>query len=491
MLLACAAPQASSAQGSVAANYARANAILDRAIVAHGGMTSLRAAERARVTLEGADAWRNQSARVGLPYDRRRATVEFMIDVPAGRLVFTNTGAYPGDLRFANRRITDGERAFRVNLGANTYRRDRPSPLPELVTAQIFMYLPQLLLAEAAKDRHSLRWLGRVRLASAALVDAIVVGTANGPITLGFEPGSGRLRAYIGLLSDPVAGDGTHEIEFTGYRVLDGLLLPTHRVVWRGGELTQDLRYMSATVNFSVPDSAVAVPAGATEVPRGGDENTVRELGPGVWDIDVGAHVLAVAFADYVVVVETPQGATHDVMETVARLAPGKPIRYAVPTHHHDDHSGGVRDYVAAGIAIVTTPGNQAFLQRMATSRSTLAGDPQTVMPRSPRIEVIAGGRRVFTDGRRTLELHDVGPNEHARELLVAWLPELGIVYEADMINTADNGDVVPGANMRALSSFAAALKQKAWNVTTFAGTHHPPVPAATLEAILKQPIVP
>jgi glyoxylase-like metal-dependent hydrolase (beta-lactamase superfamily II) len=42
-------------------------------------------------------------------------------------------------------------------------------------------------------------------------------------------------------------------------------------------------------------------------------------------------------------------GASRTAMATIGKALPGKPIRYIIATHHHDDHGGGVRAYLAAG----------------------------------------------------------------------------------------------------------------------------------------------
>src|SRR6185503_21151331 len=82
---------------------ARARAIVDAAVTAHGGVEALAAAQRIHVVLRGTDFWRNQSVRVEPPYDSRDAFAELMLDLPASRMVTRSTGAYPGDLKFAGR----------------------------------------------------------------------------------------------------------------------------------------------------------------------------------------------------------------------------------------------------------------------------------------------------------------------------------------------------------------------------------------------------
>jgi hypothetical protein len=53
--------------------------------------------------------------------------------------------------------------------------------------------------------------------------------------------------------------------------------------------------------------------------------------------------------------------------------------------------------------------------------------------PRKPEFLLPQRGKRVISDGSRTLELLDVGPNPHAREMMVAYLPKERVVFQGDL----------------------------------------------------------
>jgi glyoxylase-like metal-dependent hydrolase (beta-lactamase superfamily II) len=72
-----------------------------------------------------------------------------------------------------------------------------------------------------------------------------------------------------------------------------------------------------------------------------------------------------VVFRDFIVAVEAPEensfsGISERAIAMIRKAVPGRPIRYLVETHHHGDHSAGVRAYIADGATIVTTAGNRA-----------------------------------------------------------------------------------------------------------------------------------
>jgi hypothetical protein len=84
---------------------------------------------------------------------------------------------------------------------------------------------------------------------------------------------------------------------------------------------------------------------------------------------------------------------------------PTKPIRYVVNTHHHFDHSGGLRGYVAEGISILTHEKNKPYFERILRSPFTLEPDRLVRSPRPPVIETV-GARRVLRDDSMTMELY-------------------------------------------------------------------------------------
>jgi glyoxylase-like metal-dependent hydrolase (beta-lactamase superfamily II) len=134
-----------------------------------------------------------------------------------------------------------------------------------------------------------------------------------------------------------------------------------------------------------------------------------------------------VVFTDYVLVVEAPSSDSDStkVMEAIHEIAPGKPIRYIVPTHFHEDHIGGLRAYLREGATVITTPGNLPFLEMFMKKMKAL--QPQIKLP---AVEVVADKRR-FTDGVVTVDLHNM-PSPHVDEMIVPFIPSAGIIYIAD-----------------------------------------------------------
>jgi glyoxylase-like metal-dependent hydrolase (beta-lactamase superfamily II) len=183
-------------------------------------------------------------------------------------------------------------------------------------------------------------------------------------------------------------------------------------------------------------------------------------------------------------VVETPgnDNTSREVIAKVKELMPGKPIKYAAVTHHHDDHAGGVRAYIAEGATIITTPGLRSFFTRVAEARNfTFLPDALTRNPRPLSLETLQNGKRLFTDGTQTVELYDIGSGPHMDEMIVAYLPKEKIIFQGDLLNRPDDGHAAPGNATTA--HFAGWLKKSGLAVERIVGVHGP---VATLDDLQK-----
>jgi glyoxylase-like metal-dependent hydrolase (beta-lactamase superfamily II) len=473
-------PAIAHAQVSVADTYLRARRVLDAAVAAHGGRAALGEAGQMRITLAGQDVWRNQSRRPAPPYDTEPLRIELRVDLARNRVVRDQFSAYPGGIRRDSRSIVDSAGNYFVNFRTRSFAPWPPNPQPANRDFNL-MFFPQMLVLTALENAHTLRSLGEIRLSSGAIVEAITMTAWNQGWTIYFDKETKLARGFANVFRDALTGDAAVEHEYVDYKVLNGVLLPGKRISRVAGEVTRELNYVSADPKYTMPDSLVRVPGGFTPDPTGPNE-PVRQLASGVWLVN---NVLAVALSDHVVVIDAPGNAANTI-QRIGTLAPGKPIRFVVPTHHHDDHSGGLKDYAAHGAAIVTTAANRDYMIRMATSRGTIGADPPP-LSRPPVVEIMTD-RRVFSDGTRTVEVHNVKGNPHSDDMLVAWIPSEGILYQGDLIEGYANGGIMPGTNNETTAHFGEWLERKGWRVRSFVGTHGSLSDPALFDQILRQP---
>ena len=72
--------------------------------------------------------------------------------------------------------------------------------------------------------------------------------------------------------------------------------------------------------------------------------------------------------------------------------------------------------------------------------------------------------------GSRNIQIIDIGPTPHSEHLLVAWLPEEGILFEADHFPNPANGRMAPAQPVT--RRLAEVIDQRGMDVKTIVGAH-------------------
>jgi glyoxylase-like metal-dependent hydrolase (beta-lactamase superfamily II) len=259
----------------------------------------------------------------------------------------------------------------------------------------------------------------------------VVSFTAHGKYKVnGYVNEQNLLEKVETWIPNPLFGDMLVETSYSDYRNFGGVQFPGKIQTSQGGHPTLDLAVTDVQANvpteITVPE---AIPqASATRV----DSTRVAD---GVWFVAGGSHnSVAVEFRDFVTVVEGPldEERSMAVIDEVKRLIPGKPIRYVVNTHHHIDHSGGLRTYVAEGATVVTHQMNQPFYERLFQGARTVSADKLSQNPRPPTFETMTD-KHSITDGARTLDLYHIEGNGHNDGIVMAYLPRERVLIEADV----------------------------------------------------------
>jgi glyoxylase-like metal-dependent hydrolase (beta-lactamase superfamily II) len=299
-------------------------------------------------------------------------------------------------------------------------------------------------------------------------------------------------------IPNPVYGDMLYEMRYTDYRDFGGVMFPALVHVHQGDPVLNpahnlmEIKVAGVTANVSVP--AAPVPDAIRKATAAPVRVEPQPLAQGVWLLGGGTHhSVAVEFRDHVAVIEAPLNEDRSlaVIDAVTGLVPSKPIRYAVNTHHHFDHSGGLRTYLSQGSTIVTHQGNRDFHQTVLfhPGSRTLQPDrlalfyPMYMTSRRPlRIETVADKPHVLSDGTRTVELHALADLQHAQHMLVAWLPKERILVNADLYSPPAAG-AAPPAPTPAMKTLAENIRRLKLDVAQHVGIHGQ---VGTHEAFLK-----
>jgi glyoxylase-like metal-dependent hydrolase (beta-lactamase superfamily II) len=265
------------------------------------------------------------------------------------------------------------------------------------------------------------------------------------------EPGRFSAKAYVneqGLvervdsrLPNHVVGDSSVVTTYSGYKDSDGVQFPRRITQTQESVPVMDIEVTEVQVN---PPADIAVP----ELIRVFSERAASErAADGVWFIGGGSHnSVVIEMRDHVILVESPlyDGRAAAVIAEVKRLVPNKPIRYVVNSHHHFDHSGGVRAAVSEGATLITSNAAVPFFQRVLANPNSIKADLLSKSGKAAKVEGV-NGKRVLTDGSRNVELHLIGDSVHANGFVMAYLPAEKLLIEADAYTPGAPNSPPPG----------------------------------------------
>lgn len=149
-------------------------------------------------------------------------------------------------------------------------------------------------------------------------------------------------------------------------------------------------------------------------------------------------HIDAV-FNDFVLVAEAPASSavSEKVLQKIREIGRGKPVRYIVQSHHHSDHIGGIRPYIAEGVTILAGPALIPLIEKIASAPFSLNPDRLLKKPAKPVIEAVEKSKTV-RDQNHEVIVYNIGPSPHSREMLLTYLPSQKILYQSDMINEGE-----------------------------------------------------
>jgi glyoxylase-like metal-dependent hydrolase (beta-lactamase superfamily II) len=472
-LLLFAAPLAA---GSVDKSYKEARPVLDAGIRAMGGLEALHGIKDVWRASTGTGYNQGQSLMPDAPLTTRSIQVTSLFDF-AGRRSDAETVTIPASgPPTKTRAVLDGESLLGYNLVTNVLTPSSPGAVAAARTAM--RRDPAVLLLTALSRSETLRSLGEETIDGTKHRVITFADSDGAQIGLFFDAASGLLTRFDTLADNAVLGDTLTENALLDYREVPvgaGRVRLPGRVVTRvAGEITLDFKHSDIKVNQNAAAPLYAPPKDALTVPPAppGSGVAVTKLGEDVYFAAGGSHhSLIVAFKDHVVVVEAPLNEERSlaVMAKLAEIVPGKPVKYVVPTHYHFDHSGGLRTYIAKGVTILTTPGNAAFIERLASAPHTIRPDILSREPRKPVIETFTG-KKVLSDGARTLELHDIGPSPHVMECVIAYLPREKVLFESDLLTIPVQGPYPPASP--ALVDLADKIRRLGLAVETIAPGH-------------------
>jgi len=116
-------------------------------------------------------------------------------------------------------------------------------------------------------------------------------------------------------------------------------------------------------------------------------------------------------------------------------VAPGKPLTQVIVSHHHFDHSGGLRAAVAEGLTIITYRGNVEFFKDLVARKHSIVEDELAKNPKPLKI-IAVDDEMTLKDAVMEVRLYHVLDNPREGTLLFAYVPRDRMLVQADLYDS-------------------------------------------------------
>jgi glyoxylase-like metal-dependent hydrolase (beta-lactamase superfamily II) len=272
--------------------------------------------------------------------------------------------------------------------------------------------------------------------------------------------------------------------DYTGYEDRGGFMFPG-RLHHHAGDIRNgphhgisiDVARVEANVDvplLAVPDAVRAAAIAPVEVES-------EEIADGVWRIAGGSHhSIAVELEDSYIMIEAPLNEERSiaVIQEAQRVIPNKRLTHLVVTHHHFDHSSGMRTYVVHGAELVTHESSRDFYNELVLYPYPRLMQPDLLSTYYPRMapdklpvfHTVGSENLVIGDATRSVEFHSLEGLDHAEDMLIVYVPDEGILINADLYSPPEGGG--PGAPNASARTLADNIERLGLDVDRHVGIH-------------------
>ena len=259
---------------------------------------------------------------------------------------------------------------------------------------------------------------------------------AGGTMTLGIDSATHLPTRVVSMAANANMGDVAIETRFSDYEEIDGLQLPRRLSTKMDYYLQLDLQVTKNVVDGDMSELAIPAELKQAKVPEPPPVVvTVEPVAKGIWWLAGSGNHRSVVFEfdDHLVLFEAPvnEARTKAVIDKARTLSP-KPLTKAIVSHHHFDHSGGLRAAIAEGLTIVTHRSNEAFFRSLVGRQHTIAPDTLEKVRRLVMFELV-DDQLTLKDKSMEVQLYHLLDNPREGTNIYAYVPRDRILVQADL----------------------------------------------------------
>jgi hypothetical protein len=267
--------------------------------------------------------------------------------------------------------------------------------------------------------------------------DVVDVRTSHGDVIQLTVSRDAKLPTRVAMLdAHPNLGDVVIATAFSDYEDVSGVKMPKRLTTTIDKYPQFDLRVSKNAVDAET--AALGAPAAVTSAPAATPPQqvvTVEPVAKGIWRLaGSGNHrSIVFEFADHLVLFEAPLNETRSkAVIDAARKLSSKPLTHAVVSHHHFDHSGGLRVAVAEGLTIITHRANEAFFKDLVARPWTVQPDALAKAPKPLNLQLV-DDMLTLKDGAMEVQLYHLIDNQREGTNLFAYVPQGRLLVQADL----------------------------------------------------------
>jgi glyoxylase-like metal-dependent hydrolase (beta-lactamase superfamily II) len=250
-----------------------------------------------------------------------------------------------------------------------------------------------------------------------------------------------RLPAWVQWIAPHEnLGEMRYRAQYSAWQPVGGLLLPMsfHTVSDFRNTVMLRLHVDRYELDIDIDDLAAPTQVRTTPAPVPAYTVEAQPVVPGVWLMagNNGANAVLLEFDEHLALFEVPTNRawTQAVIDKARATVPGKPLTQAIISHHHFDHTGGLRTAVAEGLAIVTQSGNVAWFEELMARPVTRYHDALSRNPR-PLVTVAVDDHLRMSGQKLTVDIYKTVANGHMAHGLLAYIPEHKLLIQGDLFD--------------------------------------------------------